>query len=287
MAKDKYSATWVSHSSLSDFIKCPRVYYLRNVYKRAQTGHKIQLTTPPMTLGSAVHEVLEALSILPANSRFNDPLLPKFETVWKKFSGKVGGFIDTETENKYKERGKEMLRRIEKNPEPLSRLAVKIDMDLPSFWLSPEDNILLCGKIDWLEYLPETDSVKIIDFKTSKMEEKNDSLQLPIYHLLVHNCQKRKVDSAAYWYLETQDTPTPKELPDLKESAEKILKVAKQIKLARALKKFDCPHNGCKSCELLEKIFQGEGEFVGVNSFGQDCFILPQQVFEGGEGTII
>lgn len=240
-----------------------------------------------MSLGSAVHEVLEALSVLPATTRFNEPLVPKFEAVWKKFGGKTGGFLDIETENKYKQRGIDMLRRIEKNPEPLSRLAVKIDMDLPSFWLSEEDNILLCGKIDWLEYLPQIDSVKIIDFKTSKSEEKSDSLQLPIYHLLVHNCQKRKVDAAAYWYLESQDSPTPKELPDLDESAKKILKIARQIKLARSLKKFDCPLGGCKNCQPLERIFSGEAEFVGVNSFGQDCFILPQSPNSDSGGTII
>lgn len=287
MAKDKFAATWVSHSSISDFLKCPRLYFLKNVYKRGETGHKIQLTSPPMSLGSAVHEVIEALSVLPVKSRFDEPLIPKFEIAWENFSGKIGGFFDVETEYKYKSRGQEMLRKIEKNPGPLSQLAVKIDMELPYFWLSEEENIILCGKIDWLQYLPETDSVSIIDFKTSKSEEKIDSLQLPIYHLLVHHCQKRKVDSAAYWYLENQDKPTPKELPDLEEATKKILKIAKAIKLVRALKKFDCPTGGCNFCDPLEKIFRGEAEFVGVNAFGQDCFVLPQSSKESRDGIIL
>ena len=57
---------------------------------------------------------------------------------------------------------------IEENPGPLRNLAVKIKSDLPSYWLSEEDNIMLCGKIDWLEYLKEEDAIHIIDFKTGK-----------------------------------------------------------------------------------------------------------------------
>src|ERR1035437_4279352 len=33
MAQDKFNAVWVSHSSIGDFLKCPRLYYLHNVYK--------------------------------------------------------------------------------------------------------------------------------------------------------------------------------------------------------------------------------------------------------------
>src|SRR3989338_4517432 len=116
--KDKYTAVWVSHSSITDFLKCPRAYFLHNIYKK---------------------------------------------------------------------RGEEMLSYLGQNPGPLKNLAVKIKMDLPYYYLSEQDNIILCGKIDWLEYLPESDSVHIIDFKTGRGEEDKDSLQLPIYHLLVTN----------------------------------------------------------------------------------------------------
>ena len=57
---------------------------------------------------------------------------------------------------------------------------------------SPEENIILCGKIDWLKYNEDTDSVCIIDFKTGKHDENGESLQLPIYQLLLKNLQKRK-----------------------------------------------------------------------------------------------
>lgn len=160
-------------------------------------------------------------------------------------------------------------------------------MNLPHFWISEEQNIILCGKIDWLEYFKDEDAVRIIDFKTSKSEEKEDSLQLPIYLLLATNCQKRKIKEAAYWYLESNDELSPKKLPDAGEAAQKILKIAKEIKLARQLGKLSCKTGGCRSCEPLEKIFRGEAEFVGVNSFGQDCFAIPFVPSEKPEETIL
>ncbi len=181
-------------------MQCPRAYYLKNVYKDPKTKHKIQLISPPLALGAAVHNVIEALSVIPAEERFSESLIKKFDQEWKKFTGIRGGFFDEQTEMVYKERGEEMLRRVMNNPGPLGRLAVKIKEDLPWFWLSEEEEIILCGKIDWLEYLPETDQVHIIDFKTGKNDEKEDSLQLPIYHLLVHYCQHREVVKASYWY---------------------------------------------------------------------------------------
>lgn len=276
---DKYTAVWVSHTSISDFLKCPRSYYLKNVYKDPKTNHKIQLMAPPLALGSAVHEVLESLSVLPTDKRFDEPLLEKFERAWKKVTGKQGGFLSADVEQKYRARGEAMLRRAQQNPGPLSRLAVKIKEDLPHYWLSEEDNIILCGKIDWLEYLPDSDSVHIIDFKTSKTEEDSSSLQLPIYHLLVHNCQRRNVEGASYWYLDLNDDLTPKELPDLVEAHDMILKVAREIKTARNLERYRCPHGdeGCYACRPMERILKGEGEFVGENEYRQDVYILPSK----------
>lgn len=277
MARDKFTATWVSHSSMSEFLRCPRGYYLKNVYKDPKTNHKITLMSPPLALGSAVHEVLEGLSVLPTSERFNEPLLEKFEKAWKRVSGKRGGFHDVDSEQKYKLRGEAMLRRVQNNPGPLARLSVKIKEELPQFWLSEEDNIILCGKIDWLEYLPETDSVNIVDFKTSKKEEDSNSLQLPIYTLLVNNCQRRKVEKAYYWYLEMSDECVEKELPDLEASHAKVLEVARQVKTARALQRFKCHSGdeGCYSCRDMEKILKGEAEFVGENEYRADMYILP------------
>jgi ATP-dependent helicase/DNAse subunit B len=257
-------------------LECPRAYYLKNIYKDPKTGHKIKITSPPLALGTAVHEVVESLSEMKTDLRFKEPLMDKFERAWKKVSGKMGGFSDIDTEFKYKERGAEMIRRVIKNPGPLKELAVKINMELPYYWLSEEDNIILCGKIDWLKYNQATDSVEIIDFKTSKREEGGESLQLPIYSLLVHNCQKRKVDGAWYWYLESSDELTKKELPDLAESQEKVMKIARQMKLARKMERFICPEGeqGCRACRPMEMVLKGQAEFVGNDEYRADVYML-------------
>ncbi len=280
MPGDKYTAVWVSHTSINDFLKCPRSYYLKNVYRDKNTGRKVKLITPSMALGQVVHEVIESLSVLPTEKRFNDSLLDKFEVSWKKIEGKRGGFMSPDAEYQYKMRGKDMISRVMKNPGPLKNLAVKIKMDLPHYWLSEEDNIILCGKIDWLEYLPETDSVHIIDFKTSKTDESPDSLQLPIYHLLVANCQGRQATKASYWYIERNDELSERPLPDLEEAKGRVLKIAKEIKVARQLGRFKCPHNGCYACEPIEAIIQGNAEYVGVDEYNQDTFILPDALSE-------
>ena len=286
---DKYSAVWVSHSSMSDFLKCPRAYYLKNVYKDPKTGHKVQVTSPSLSLGQAVHEVIESLSVLPTKDRFKESLIAKFERAWKKVSGKRGGFTDPDAEIKFKKRGEEMLRRVMRNPGPVANLAIKIQEDLPHYWLSEKDAILLCGKVDWLEYLPDSDSVHIIDFKTSKAEEDGNSLQLPIYHLLVHNTQQRKVSHASYWYLELNDELTPKELPDLELAHQQVLEIAKKIKLQRQLQHFECPQgsDGCFHCRPFEKILRGEGELVGVNDYKQDVYILTQAREVGEAESVI
>lgn len=289
MAGDKYSAVWVSHSSIRDFLACPRAYFLKNVYKDPNTGHKITIMTPALALGQAVHEVIESLSIIQTNKRFATPLLDVYEKNWSKYSGTLGGFFDKEVEQKFKNRGREMLSRVQKNPGPLKNLAVKINMDLPNFWLSEEEGIILCGKIDWLEYLQESDSVHVIDFKTGKREEDKDSLQLPIYHLLVHFCQKRKVAKASYWYLEFSDELVEKKLPEIESCQEEVLQIARKVKLARSLRKFDCPNGteGCRACHDLERIVAGQAQYVGTNEYNVDVYVLPKETENNEDESII
>ena len=276
---DKYSALWVSHTSISDFLSCPRSYYLKNIYRSPKNGHKIKLMAPPLALGSAVHAVIESLSVLPVETRFKDSLIEKLDFVWKKYSGEKGGFANAQTEKQYKNRGEAMLRRVTQHPGPLLHKAVKIKAsgNLPYFWLSQKENIILCGKIDWLEYLEESDSVHIIDFKTSQHDEDDSSLQLPIYYLLARNCQNRFVKSASYWYLSHSDTPQAIKLPDYESAFSQILEIAKKIKLARQLNIFKCPkQSGCSHCRPYEEIVKGNARLVGTNDYRQDVYIIEE-----------
>jgi ATP-dependent helicase/DNAse subunit B len=284
---DKYTAVWVSHSSMGDFIKCHRSYYLKNMYKNPKTGKKIGIVSPALSLGSAVHEVVEGLANYPADKRFENPqdLFIRFEKAWEKFKGKMGGFKTEQEELEAKERGKLMIQRVIDHPGILKEKIVKLpegDM-LPNFYLSEEDNIILCGRIDWLSYKPEDDSIHILDFKTGKNEEKEDSLQLPIYQLLLNKLQKRKVTSASYWYLDSDNEPKEVNLPTVEDSFEKVYKVAKQVADARkqAFREgvntvFTCPRGeqGCFSCIPFEKIIRKEAEFLGTGEWGQEMYMV-------------
>src|SRR3989344_4399865 len=235
MVKDKYNAVWVSHSSIGDFLKCPRLYYLHNVYKSPVTGRKMNIVSPALSLGSAVHEVIEGLASFKVEERpqklSRESLLDGLEKAWKKVSGKKGGFISEKDEGESKEKAKMMLERVEINPGHLLEKTIKIkegNNGMPTnFYLSEEDNIILCGKIDWLVYKPERNSGHILYFKKGKNEEKEESLQLPIYRLLLANLQKRKVSGASYWYFDKDDKPTEVSMPDEKESFERVFAVAK------------------------------------------------------------
>ena len=276
--QDKYSAVWVSSSSISDFLKCPRAYYLHNIY-RSKDNRKINLVSPALSLGISVHETLEGLAKYKAEDRFKKSLAGAFEENWKKVSGKIGGFKTAEEEAGAKERAKQMVKMVEENPGPLAQRTVKLppsknDMP-PNFFLSEEENIILNGKIDWLEYVEADDSIRVIDFKTGKNEESADSLQLPIYALLLNALQKRKVSGAAYWYLDHSDAPVNVVLPELEGSRKKVLAIAKTIKEAREVGRFECPRGaqGCFSCRPYEKVLKGEAEFVGIGGYNQELYI--------------
>ncbi|MEK7113961.1 MAG: PD-(D/E)XK nuclease family protein, partial [Patescibacteria group bacterium] len=141
-------------------------------------------------------------------------------------SGKKGGFTSGEEEAAAKARGRAMIERVMQNPGPIAKKTIRLKESEnnmpPNFYLSEEDNIILCGLIDWLEYVETDDSIRVIDFKTGKNEEGEDSLQLPIYLLLLNELQKRRVSGAAYWYLEKNDAPTEMALPDAAQAREKV-----------------------------------------------------------------
>ena len=290
---DKYTAVWVSHSSMGDFLKCPRGYYLHNMYKDPATGRKMSMVTPHMSLGIAVHNVLEGLAEYPANERLKRDLRADFENEWLKVSGIKGGFLTPEQEEEFKVRGKEMINNVIKDPRFLANKRVKLPKEKmnPNFFLSPDDNIILNGQVDWLEYLPDN-TLHIVDFKTGKHEEKDGSLQLPIYLLLCNELRPQwKVSKASYWYLES-DKMVEKELPDVETSRRDVLDVALKVKEARKAGDFHCPkgdydpetgEGGCSCCRPYEEILAWKAGVladkdkvisVGIGGFNQDMFVV-------------
>jgi RecB family exonuclease len=289
---DKYTAVWVSHSSMGDFLKCPRLYYLHNVYKDPATGRKMSIVTPHMALGTAVHQVLEDLANYPANERFKRDLRARFEEEWEKISGLKGGFLTPEQEEEFKMRGKEMINNVIADPKFLVNQRVKLPKEKmnPNYFLSEEDNIILNGQVDWIEFLPapaggEGDgTLHIVDFKTGKKEEQEASLQLPIYLLLCNKLRPQwKVSKASYWYLESGKV-VEKELPDPETAFRDVYDVALRVKTAREAGIFECPKGEevCMHCRPYEKILnwkKGKSDddsviSIGIGGFNQDMFVV-------------
>ena len=281
MARDTYKAIWVSHSSMGDFLKCPRAYYLHNVYKDPKTGRKINIVNPALSLGQAVHVTIESLKNIPVEKRLGRDLLHDFEQAWQKVSGKMGGFSNASEEAETKKRGLMMIGRVAKNLGPIAQKTVRLKENSngmpPHFFLSDDDNIILCGLIDWLEYIESDDSVRILDFKTGKHDEGEDSLQLPIYLLLLNALQKRTISGASYWYLDRDDQPIDMPLPNIDQAKKKILEIALQIKKTRESNDYKCPRGseGCFACKPYEAIIQGQTEYIGIGGYGQDMYFLP------------
>ncbi len=275
MVQQKTFPLWVSHTSISDFLSCPRAYFLRHIYKDPQTRRKINVINPSMALGLTVHDVLETLADYSASERMKQPLLERFEKVWEHVGGELGGFRDSVEETQFKKRGLSMIERVVGHPGPLLNKAIRLhssDNLPPRYVLSTAENIVLCGKVDWLEYFPDDDSVHIIDFKTGLRDEKEDSLQLPIYALLVKNLQRREIKRISYWYLERDNKPVEMGLPDFVKANQRVTDVAVQIKKLRQEGKYICSRKGCFSCRPLENIVEGRAKWVKQSGY-MDVYI--------------
>lgn len=298
---DKYKAIWMSHSSLCDYEKCPRLYYLHNVYKDSKTGRKINIASPYTTLGIAVHNVLENLINFKSEDRAKQDLLKNYEIEWQKIVGdnfEMGGFESLEQEKEFKNRGMSMLKNVMSDYKMLTKKTIptKSYYDgymLPNYYISEQENIILCGNIDWIEYDEQNKNLKLIDFKTGKNEEKEDSIQLPIYKLLLTNLQKRwPVENGYYWYLDNENkSENLKEkilsTEILEDTKNRIIKNGVEIrdkrfawsdargewiKLKNEEENFTCSGSTYCDCKKYQRIIDGEAKYLGVDMYGKDLY---------------
>lgn len=270
---DKFKAVWVSYSSISDFKKCPRAYYLKNIYKNPKTGKKIELVAPPLALGSVVHDVLEPLAKLEPHTRFESDLTKKFEAEFLKYKGIRGGFESDDEFEYYRQKGLRMINNVIANKSILENPTYNTNKDLLDPWLSEKNNIVICGKIDWINKDPATGELNVIDFKTSKDAEV-DNLQLQIYALLLRILNMNSVSKLYYWFLDLNSSLTETTLPNLKQAYDSVLDLALQIKQAREVSNFECSQGGCFHCRAYEKIISEEAIQVGVGNFGREIYAI-------------
>jgi len=260
---DSRKTLWVSHSSITDFKSCLRLYYFKNIYRNPKTGNRIQLVNPYLSLGIAVHEAIDEVADLSPSKRLKISLLKEFEKKWKEYSGRKGGFVSYEQEKEFKERGIEMIKKFQKSDLLKSKSLSKKNI-LPKISLS--ENIELVGSLDWIELLPNNE-LHIIDFKTGRAEESKDSLQLQIYKILAEKNYGFKTKKLSYWYLDKDDYPKEKKINSQKESMKKIKEKAFQIENTIKKGDFSCSSGyfKCFQCREYEGILSGKAEYVGID----------------------
>ncbi len=265
---------WISHSAINAFDRCPQSYYYQYQYKNPETGNRIQIVNPYFSLGLSVHQAIEELSPLPVKERVNLPLKDRFDEIWDDFSGKKGGFISKKQEEEFKKRGELMIDRVV-NSDFLEKPSIEIKENIPNIDLIPEEDIKLVGSLDWIRVMPDG-GFHIIDFKTGKNKESNNSLQLPIYNILASEKLDGEVKKFSYWYLNSEDELTDKKLGSLEESIEIIKDKALEIKDHVENNNYPCHYNGkCFSCGDYDKIFNGQAEFLGTDSeSGKDLYFV-------------
>jgi RecB family exonuclease len=268
------NAVFLSPSSLTDFEKCPQLYYYRNVF-RTPRGTKIQIINPSLALGQAVHDAIEQFLQLIPPKRTKDELIKLLGFIWQNTSEERGGFKDAIEEKTFKERAIGMLERFFANEH--FRNVERVP--LPEF---PKANlgqdIILTGRLDWLE--KDADGYHMIDFKTGKNEEREDSKQLPIYGVLVSKIFQTESVRASYWYLDHESNLTPIPLPNIEETFSYLTKKGGVIKLVRQTNSYRCQSGGesCWACQDFLAVAREKGKIVAVDyKRNQEIYILSKQ----------
>lgn len=250
------NALFISHTSLSDFLKCPKAYYLKNVYRDPKQDYRLQIASPYISLGATVHDLAkwylensDSPSLLDANDQFRN--------FWWKYHGKRGGFADTAEEAAFGARGLKMIENFLKNAGKLPKA-----VPIPAFPKYPlAEDVILLGNLDYVGELPDG-SLQVIDFKTGSHDEK-DPMQLYIYAILAENFYGKPVSKASYWYLDRDDLPKEIVLDPLEGRLEWLREKGLMVKQAITENNWQCcKEDLCRECRDYTDIIEGKGEFM-------------------------
>lgn len=274
------NAVFISPSSLADIEKCPQLYYYRSVYKTSR-GMKLQLTNPALALGGLVHDAIDQFMKMNPNERSKNELDRITEFLWQNISGDKGGFANENEEKEYRLRAQAMIDRFWGNEEFRAAIGAKI----PTFpKVDLGNDIMLTGKLDWIQsfdFAQDDKGYLIIDFKTGKNKEKDDSYQLPIYALLANEIFKTKNIKAKYWYLDKDEPMEEVSLPSLEESREMMKQKGELVKMVRQTNSYRCQSGGesCWACKDMLAIARGQGKLVAVDmNRKQEIYILKRSL---------
>lgn len=271
------NAIFVSPSSISDFDRCPQLYFYRNVYRNPKTGLKIQLINPKLALGQIIHDTLRKFLYSTSLQKTQEQLGGILAWQWKQLAGEKGGFTSAGEEKAYQDRATKILDRFWAHKHFKETQPVKMP-DFPKLDLG--EDIILTGRLDWLE--TDNDGYHIIDFKTGENEERDDSIQLPVYAILASGILKTNKLRASYWYLDKDEEIKEFKLPDLTITLENLKKKGAIIKSVRATQSFGCSsgNESCWACRDFLAITQGRAKLVSVDPIDrkQEVYIIPKEV---------
>ncbi len=265
-------ALYISYTSLNDFIKCPRSYYLKNIYRNPQNGFKMQIASPYLTLGATVHDTIKWF-LECEDKPTQDEVMDKFRNLWRKYQGKRGGFNSKEEEANFGNRGLKMMENFFKNWPILGQSAPKVDF--PKYHLF--DDVVLIGNFDYIEERDDG-TLQVVDFKTGAHDE-DSPLQLYMYAILAEVNLGKEVSAAGFWYLDREDQPKDIVLDPLEPKLEWLIEKALELKKALKKNEWVCIKGEqlCRDCRDYQALIDGKGEFQFSDfRFKKDVYYLKK-----------
>jgi RecB family exonuclease len=228
----------VSYSKLSTFKECPFKYkclYIDGLWH-------LRKDRPPLALGSSLHMVLkEFFETKKKDKRTLENLHLLLDKNWIS-----KGFEDAEEEQKFKQKGKDMLTRFYRTYDPYlipyfteKTLEAKIG------------DLILSGRIDRVDMLD--DGFELIDYKSGRvMDEEEQDLQSTLYYVLLRNSYLRITPKRlTYHYLESNQRLTMgKGEAEIESEWTKIRGIVNEI---RSVGSFNpSPNKFCNWCDFKE-----------------------------------
>lgn len=262
---------FVSYTSLSNFLKCPKSYFYKNIYKDSKTGNRIQITSPHLSLGSTVHDGIKWFVDMEGQVG-RDQFIQKFRNLWLKYTGKRGGFSSREEEAVFGKRGLLMIDNFFKNFKVLEKKHLSIEF--PKYPLF--ENVILMGNFDFIGEKKDG-TLHVLDFKTGVHDEE-DGIQLSIYAILAESNFAKEVTTASFWYLDRDDNPKAIVLDPLEPKLEWLIEKTKELKKALEEDSWVCIKGDkvCFECQNYQAIIDGKGEFQFTDHrYKKDFYFLP------------
>ena len=226
---------------LNMFLQCPKQYMFQYIDR---IGDVYRKPRPYFTMGDHVHAALkDFLSLVPVSERTPSKLEALLREKWQR---NRKGFNDREDEKKWGEKALNQLRWFVKNQD-ISVTPLMIE-NYHKVELTP--NVFLGGRIDRVD--KEADgSLHIIDYKTGKMPDEINRVQLHIYALILSKKQGLPLRKASYLYLDAGKARTIElTTAELAQASSYVIDTIDRICMEKEYAA--TPNNYCWNCDFLE-----------------------------------